>query len=182
MAIAANLTILTEGNGSMDDFLLGLIARALSALSPVFLLALSWLSVQLSALITARIKNERIRAVLQRLDDAVFTAVREVEQVLVVSLKTASVDGTLGIVERAEVKAAAAKAVRAYMGTRGWLEVGVTLGLSNDELERMLAARVEAAVYDLRGHPARVMSNVLRAAFKSGDAAGNPPHASNGSA
>jgi hypothetical protein len=164
---------------NMNDSLWAAFARAIDALSPVFLAALSWLAIRIAALINTRVKGEKVRAVLHRLDDAVFTAVREVEQVLVVSLKTASADGSLTEAERAEVKDAATKAVRGYVGAKGWLEFGAVLGLSNDELERVLAARVEAAVYDLRGHPARVLSNVLRTAFSTGTAP--PPHAANGS-
>ena len=65
------------------------------------------------------------------------------------------------------------------MGAKGWLEVGTVLGLSASELERVLAARVEAAVYDLLGHPARVLSNVLSAALRN--RAGTPSHGANGS-
>ena len=165
----------------MTDSLWTVFARAIAALSPVVLAALSWLSFQIAAFINTRVKNEKRRAALQRLDEAVFVAVREVEQVLVVSLKNASVDGALTQAERAEVKGAAANAVRAYLGAKGWSELGSLLGLSDDELERVLAARVEAAVYDLREHPARVMSNVLRAAFKTSNGAGRAAHNSNGS-
>jgi len=152
----------------MNDSLWASVAHALNALSPLFLAALSWLSIQVASFINTRVKNEKVRAALQRLDDAVFTAVREVEQVLVASLKSASDDGTLTTAERAEVKDAAIKAVRAYMGAKGWTELGSVLGLSSDELERALAARVEGAVYDLRAHPARVLSNVLKSAFSGG--------------
>lgn len=165
----------------MNDSLWASVAHALNALSPLFLAALSWLSIQVASFINTRVKNEKVRAGLQRLDDAVFTAVREVEQVLVVSLKTASDDGTLTAAERAEVKDAAIKAVRSYMGAKGWVELGSVLGLSNDELERALAARVEGAVYDLRAHPARVLSNVLRSAFgRSGAPNQSAPVAGNG--
>src|SRR4051812_45930444 len=151
----------------MSEGLWAIVGRAIDALSPVLLAAFSWLSFQIAAYVSARVKNEKHRAALRRLDETVFVAVREVEQVLVASLKTASADGTLTQAERADVKNAAANAVRAYLGARGWLELGSALALSEHELERVLAARVEAAVYDLRAHPARVMSNALRAAFKS---------------
>ena len=163
----------------MSDSLLMAFGRVIGALAPIFLAVLSWLAIRVAALINARVKAERVRSALHRLDDAVFTAVREVEQVLVVSLKTASADGSLTDAERAEVKGAAIDAVRKYVGAKGWLQVGTVLGLSTDELERVLAARVETAVYDLRGHPARGLSNVLRKAL--GSHAAPPPHTTNGS-
>ena len=166
----------------MTEALWTVVERAIDALSPVLLAGFSWLSFQIAAYLGARVKNEKHRAALRRLDETVFVAVREVEQVLVVSLKTANADGTLTQAERADVKNAASNAVRAYLGAKGWLELGIALGLAEHELERLLAARVEAAVYDLRSHPARVMSNMLRAAFKANNGVGTGPHDSNGSA
>jgi len=165
----------------MNDTLWTVIGRAIDVLSPVLLAAFSWLSFQVAAYVSARVKNEKHLAALQRLDETVFVAVREVEQVLVVALKTASADGTLTRAERSDVKVAAANAVRAYLGAKGWHELGLALGLSQPELELVLAARVEAAVYDLRDHPARVMNNMLRAAFKANTGAGANSHNSNGS-
>lgn len=166
----------------MSEGLWAVVARAVEALSPVLLAAFSWLSFQIAAYVNARVKNEKHRAALRRLDETVFVAVREVEQRLVASLKTASADGTLTPAEGADVKNAASSAVRAYLGAKGWLELGTDLGLSEHELERVLAARVEAAVYDLRAHPARVVSNVLRAAFRTSNGVGGGSHRSNGSA
>ena len=140
----------------MTEALWTVVGRAIDAVSPVLLAAISWLSFQVAAYVSARVKNEKHRAALRRLDETVLVAVREVEQVLVVSLKTASPHGTLTQAERADVKNAAANAVRAYLGAKGWLELGMALGLAEHELERVLAARVEAAVYDLRSRPARV--------------------------
>jgi len=166
----------------MTEALWTVVERAIDALSPVLLAAFSWLSFQIAAYVSARVKNEKHRVALRRLDETVLVAVREVEQVLVVSLKSASADGTLTQAERADVKSAASNAVRAYLGAKGWLELGMALGLAEHELERALAARVEAAVYDLRSHPARVMSNMMRAAFKSNNGVDTGPHDSNGSA
>src|SRR6478736_133089 len=111
----------------MNDTLWTVIGRAIDVLSPVLLAAFSWLSFQIAAYVSARVKNEKHRAALRRLDETVFVAVREVEQVLVASLKTGRADGTLTQAERIEVKSAAAKAVRAYLGAKGWLELGSAL-------------------------------------------------------
>jgi hypothetical protein len=165
----------------MSEDFWAVVGRAIDALSPVLLAAFSWLSFQIAAYLKARVKNEKHRAGLRRLDEAVFVAVREVEQRLVASLRTASVDGTLTQAEGGEVKTAATNAVRAYLGAKSWLELGLALGLSELELDRVLAARVEAAVYDLRAHPARVVSTMLRAAFRANNGVGTGPHNSNGS-
>jgi len=159
----------------MNYFLWELMARSLSALPSLFLVALSWLSIQLSELITARARNESVRARLERLDDAVFTAVREVEQVLVIPLKRASASSKLGMADRGAASASAAQAARACIGARGWLDLSATLGLSSPELERAVGARVEAAVYELRSRPARAVGNALHAALSSGRSGGVAP-------
>jgi hypothetical protein len=134
----------------MTDEIWAHIAKSLEALSPVFLALLSWLSVRAAELVNAKVKNEYVNGVLHRLDDAVSVAVREVEQVLVAELKAASSDGVLTAPERIRAKGAALAAARSYIGFKGLLEIGKILGLKQDELDRLIEARVEAAVYELR--------------------------------
>lgn len=111
----------------MDDNLWAHLAKGVEALSPLLLAALSWLSLRIAALISAKVKNERVQGILVRLDDAVFLAVREVEQVFVSMLKTASEDGVLTAEERRQAKDAALQAARSYLGTRGLAELGKVL-------------------------------------------------------
>ena len=144
----------------MNDELWAHVARSLEALSPVFLAVLSWLSLKVTQLVNAKVKNEHVSGVLRRLDDAVFVAVREVEQVAVAELKAASSDGLLSAEDRRRVKGAALNAARSYLGYKGLLEVGKVLGLKNGELERIVEARVEAAVYELRNGSARTANGV----------------------
>jgi hypothetical protein len=134
----------------MTDELWAHVAKALEALSPVFLALVSWLSVRAAALVNAKVKNEYVNGVLRRLDDAVAVAVREVEQVVVRELKAASSDGVLTLEERNRAKGTALTAVRSYVGWKGLIEFGKILGLKPEELDRLVEARVEAAVYELR--------------------------------
>ena len=87
---------------------------------------------------------------LVRLDDAVLAAVREVQQVTVETIKSASADGKLTAEERAQVKQAAIDAVKSHLGTKGLGELAKILGLEGGAIERLLSTRVEAAVHDLR--------------------------------
>ena len=151
----------------MDDNLWAHLAKGVEALSPLLLAALSWLSLRIAALINAKVKNERIQGILLRLDDAVFLAVREVEQVFVSMLKTASEDGVLTAEERRQAKDAALRAARSYLGTRGLAELGKVLGLPEDEVDRVIGGRVEAAVYNMRAQPTRMLGSVLRSALKT---------------
>jgi len=144
----------------MTDTLWAHVAKSLEALSPVLLALLSWLSVRAAQLVKAKVKNEYVSGVLRRLDDAVFVAVREVEQVAVGQLKAASSDGALSPDDRRSVKGAALGAVRSYLGFKGLLEIGKILGLKNDELDRVVEARVEAAVYELRAAGRRTLNGM----------------------
>jgi len=129
-------------------------SQAILALSPVLLAALSWLSLQAAGLIQAKVKHENVRGTLLRLDDAVFVAVRQIQQVIVDQLKAASADGTLTADERRQVKVATLEAIRSYMGPKGILEICRILGLKDDELERVVGPRVDAAVFELNARNA----------------------------
>jgi hypothetical protein len=124
--------------------------KVFEILSPVLLAGLSWLSVKAAQLISAKVRNEYLRGVLVRLDDAVLAAVREVQQVTVDSLKAASADGQLTADERAKVKQAAIDSIKSHLGTKGIGEVAKVLGLEDGAVDKLLSTRVEAAVHDLK--------------------------------
>lgn len=151
----------------MTNTLWAHLARAVEALSPLLLAALGWLSLQVAAFINTHVRNERLRGVLARVDDAVFVAVREIEQVYVSRLKNASADGELTPDERKDAKDAAVAAARSYLGARGLVDLGKVLGIPLDDVDRVVSARVEAAVYNLRAQPTRMLGSVLRSALHS---------------
>lgn len=151
----------------MTDTLWAHLARATEALSPLLLAALGWLSLQVAAFINTHVRNERLRGVLARVDDAVLVAVREIEQLYVSRLKNASADGELTADERKDAKDAAVTAARSYLGARGLVELGKVLGIPLDDVDRVVSARVEAAVYNLRSQPTRMLGSVLRSALHS---------------
>ena len=125
-----------------------LAGRAWVAIAPVLIAALSYLSMKAAQLLQAKVKNEYLRGVLTRLDDALYTAVLEVQQVVVDRIKAES--GKLDEAARARIKAAALDAVRAYFGPKGLEQVGRVLGITPTNLERHLETRLEATVYGLR--------------------------------
>jgi hypothetical protein len=147
--IAESLRTATETPTTSSSEWWNVAAQAILALSPILLAALSWLSLHAAGLIKTKVKHENVRGTLLRLDDAVFVAVRHIQQVVVDQLKAASADGTLTTEERRQVKVATLEAVRSYVGPKGVLEICKILGLGNDDLERVLGPRVEAAVFEL---------------------------------
>jgi len=132
----------------MDYGELGL--KVLQILSPILLAALTWVAAKVAQYIQAKVKNEYLRGVLVRLDDAVLAAVREVQQVTVEAIKAGSADGKLTPDERTRVKQAAIDSVKSHLGTKGLSELAKILGLDGGAVEKLLSTRVEAAVHDLK--------------------------------
>lgn len=124
--------------------------KLIEVLSPVLMAALTWVAAKVAQLISAKVKNEWVRGVIARLDDAVLNAVREVEQSVVDEIKAARADGKLTAAERARVKAQAIDSIRSHLGLKGLGELARVLGLEDGCLDKLLSTRVEAAVHDLR--------------------------------
>jgi hypothetical protein len=56
---------------------------ALQVVSPVLVAALTWAAAKLASFIRSKVDNEYLRGVLVRLDDAVITAVKDLQQTVV---------------------------------------------------------------------------------------------------
>ncbi len=117
-------------------------------LGPILMAAFSWLSVKGAELIGAKVKNARLRGILFRLNDAVFTAVREVQQNMIDSIKAGG--GVLDPRAREEAKNAAIATVKSHIGERGIKELIEILGLEEKQIDDIIGARIEAAVHDLK--------------------------------
>lgn len=124
--------------------------EVVEALAPVLMAALTWAGLKVAGLINAKTKNEYLRGVFLRLNDAVLAAVRETEQTIVAQLKTAAADGKLTDDEKRDVKRAALDSVKAHFGPSGMSDIAKTLDLGEDSLEKMISARLEAAVHDMK--------------------------------
>jgi uncharacterized protein YidB (DUF937 family) len=132
----------------MDTGSIGL--KVLEILSPVLLAALTWASAKLAQLIRAKAQNEYLKGVLVRLDDAVFTAVKDLQQTVVAAIKEASADGRITDDEKRQIKDKALAAVKSHLGTKGIAELAGILGLEGGALDGLLSSKIEAAVHDLR--------------------------------
>ena len=132
----------------MDTGNIGL--KVLEILSPLLLAALTWAAAKLAQLIRAKVQNEYLKGVLVRLDDAVFTAVKDLQQTVVEQIKAASADGKITDEEKKQIKDKALAAVKSHLGTKGLAEAASVLGLGGGALEGLLSSKVESAVHDLR--------------------------------
>jgi hypothetical protein len=127
-----------------------LLLMAAQVLSPLLVAALAWAAAKAAELIRSKVTSEYLRGTLVRLDDAVLTAVKEMQQTLVAEIKAASADGKIDDAEKARIKAAALSNVKSYLGAKGLRVLAEVLGLSDGTVDHFLGSRIEAAVHDLR--------------------------------
>jgi citrate lyase gamma subunit len=124
--------------------------HAINVLAPLLMAALTWASTRLAQLINARVRSERTRAVLLRLDDAIAAIIREIQQVTIDDVKAHTPDGNLPFAIRARLKFSALTSVKAYLGPKGIDEAVRALGLDRGAFDAFVSTRIEAAVLDLK--------------------------------
>lgn len=125
--------------------LMNLALQALMLLGPALLALLGYGVVKLNQLIAAKVKNEAIKGILSRLDQAALDAVKSVYQSYVEPLKAA---GALDDAAKAKAKAAALENIKGFMGEKGIKEAMKVLGLEGDKMDDALANKVEAVIAD----------------------------------
>ena len=76
----------------------------LQALSPLLLTAVTWVVARLDQFIRTKVQNEYLKGVLLRLDDAVLTVVKGLQQSVVDEIKAAQADGKITDDEKKQIK------------------------------------------------------------------------------
>jgi hypothetical protein len=123
--------------------------EVVKVLSPVLLAVLTAAVAKFAQLIRARVQNEYLQGLLIRLDDAVVTAVKDLQQRTVDRIKAASADGKISDDEKQQIRAAALAAVKSHLGANGRAEVAKILGLQGEGMDGLVSSKIEAAVHDL---------------------------------
>ena len=120
-------------------------------LSPLIIVGLGLLGKKIHDLIAAKTKNEVLRGLLDRLDDAATAAVAEVEQTVV-----SKWDPTKSTAENAIMaKEAAIDLVESHLGALGLAQLQHALRLSTEGVDTVIATRVEAKVQALHSNKAQ---------------------------
>ena len=130
----------------MKAFIASITPQLLDALGTLFLAALTWASVRLAAYIYAHTKNARVQGILLRLNDAVATAVRSLEQTVVATAKASAGNGQLTCDIAKGVKDAAIAAIKLHLGPQGIGELRAILGVKSEDLDTFLSERIESQV------------------------------------
>lgn len=149
----------------------------ITAVLPLFLAGLTWVSKLLVNLIAQKVKNEEVKGILQRLDTISFDVVKELMQVSVDAAKKAADDGKVP----KEVAEAAGKAaldkIKSYLGPDGLEKLKAILGFNTDpatadaKLDSFLTTKIEATVHSVKMEKAASVSaaaatSAVAAAFK----------------
>ena len=99
-----------------------------------------------------------------------MSVVREVNQVTVEAIKSASVDGRLPPGARETIKSAALNAVKSHLGAQGISELGRVLGLDSPAVDRLIGTRIEATVHSLKAQTNNVSNTSSAGVEVPGDA------------
>ena len=119
-------------------------------LVPLTAIGVAWLGGRVGELVQAKVGNEALRGVLLRLQDAVVTAVKDLEQTIVADAKAAASDGRISREEARRIKDKAVRQVKSYLGPTGLKQLGEVLGLWELSVEDFIGSKVEASVLDLK--------------------------------
>ena len=130
--------------------------KVVEVLAPVLMAALTWAAALLANWLRAKVKNVYLQGLFLRLEDAVLTAVKEANQVMVDALKDASSDGVLTEEEKAAVKAKVIAVVKSHLGVKGLAELAKILGLDDGALTALIGSKIEATVYDIKAREAAI--------------------------
>lgn len=136
----------------------------ITAVLPLFLAGLTYLSKLLVNLIGQKIKNEEVKGILQRLDAISFDVIKELMQVSVDAAKKKADEGGLP----KEVAEAAGKAaldkIKSYLGPDGLEKLKAVLGFNTDpatadaKLDAFLTTKIEATVHSVKVQKAASVS------------------------
>ncbi len=128
-----------------------LLLNILQLCAPILTAVLGWIGIKVAALIRVKIKNQLVASAMVRLTDAVITYVREAEQTMVTSYKTAKKADSpggekLSAVEATRIKEDVVAKIKALWGIKGLEQLGKILGLSDTTLTDYIHAKVEEVV------------------------------------
>lgn len=122
------------------------IELVVNVLTPLLVTALAYVATRVEKVIAQHVKNESAKAVLLRMNDAIFDAVGEVEQTLAGALKEAAADGKITKDEALTLRNLAVSKAKTYLGSVGVEKAREVLGLDEEAFEQAIVAKIERAI------------------------------------
>lgn len=132
----------------MQEVIVSSLNGLIVVLQPLVLAGMAALSLALVKWIMAKAKNSAVQMVLLKIENMVFTVVRELEQTMVAKFKDASSDGKITPEEIKALKDAALDKLGSYLSFK---EIVRILGLSGtDKAQQLIESKIESAVQQLK--------------------------------
>lgn len=136
----------------MSDFLASIMPHLLEAFGILAASIISWVAFKASSFINSRVKNEDFKTGLLAINNAIWTAVRDVEQTGRKALIDAQSDGEISKEEiqaiKEELKSKAVDRAKKIGGDQGIALLKTAIGEIN--IDEYLDARIEAEIHELR--------------------------------
>jgi hypothetical protein len=129
----------------MKEQLSALAITAVQVLSPVVIALLGLLAKKLIDLINARVKNEAVQGILDRLDQTALAVVTQIQQTVVDNLDPSAPKESL-----IKARDAALANLKTLLGQKGLDDIKNVLGLGDDSLDKILVMFIEKRVHDLK--------------------------------
>lgn len=108
---------------------------------------------KLSALLAAKVHNEKLGGALTLVNDIMQTVVLDLNQTVRAEFEAAAADGKISSEEAAHLKAVALTRAKTLLGEAGLLRLKDALGIDDLRLGDLLAAKVEAKVAETKLPP-----------------------------
>lgn len=136
-----------------------LIEVLVKAFAPVITLLASFLSLKLTKWLDAKIKDQELKQVVDKLNVVIPDVVKDIEQSFVSKEKSNS--DKLTPEAACQAKNMAVEKVKQQIGERGMGEIKQALNISDSRANSLIASKVEARVFDLRSSISALLGIVL---------------------
>lgn len=134
--------------------------NAAIAFIPVLVAVLTGLIGVGISFLKTKVNNEKVNAMLDRLDGSIDTIIKSLSQTTVEAMKAKAADGKLTSDEIAEVREAFWDEFTSYWGVKGINELKNVLGLESDEaLKKVASHAVEARVFEIKKLQAKIINS-----------------------
>jgi hypothetical protein len=130
----------------MDQVIASLIDLAL----PALVTGIIWGITKVASYFKAKTNIEYVQGAIGRLNEAVVTAVREVEQTIKAELVKKRADGKITPDDARDIKAAAIAAAKSYLGAKGIAELIKVLGIDAAFVDKLVGGKIEQVISEMK--------------------------------
>ena len=138
-----------------------LLFEVFKTISPLLTLLLVWIKIKLLQWLDTKIKDQRLKNTINKIDGIIQDVVKDVEQSYVQREKASVSSKTLSPDSAHYAKSLAMEKVVDQLGQAGLKEITKSLGLNKDKVDNLLSSKIESKIFDLRHTIPVVMLSLL---------------------